>query len=701
MTDRQKYHAGIDIGGTFTDIVLRSDSGALTSCKIASTTDDYSRGIAEGLSGLLSELDIEPAAVARVVHATTVAANAILERRGVRTGLVTTAGFRDILEMRRLRIPRLYDLQYEKPRPLVPRRLRLEVDERIAARGEVRTPLVAADVVRAARRFAEEGVEAVAICFLNAHANPEHEKAAKRLLRSELGEAVYICRASEILPEIREYERTSTAVVNAYVGPVVQHYLAGLRRRLDESGLRCSVEIMHSGGGIVSLNAARRRPAYLVESGPAAGVIASARVAATVGLQSVISFDMGGTTAKAAMIEDGTPARTGEYEVGAGINLSSKLVKGGGYPVRLPFVDVSEIGAGGGSLIRLDQQGRLTVGPESAGALPGPVCYGFGGTEPTLTDALVVLGYINPRHIAGERIRLDHAAAEAALRREIAQRLGRPVHDVAHGALTVAVATMTRAVRAVSTYRGRDPREFVLLAFGGNGPVVACEIARTLGMRRVLIPPAAGVFSALGLLYSDIEVEFSRSIMLRLDRLDDARLAALGASLKAEAECAMRAEGHTLGAATLEVLAELRYVGQAYELTIAAPSEKLSVDALREAFHQEHERTYGHRAASDPVELVTIKVMARVAAGAPPAPVKHAPPNGAVGLIRRVCFGPGLGMRDAPVLRREDLLAATRRGPLVIDEYDATCVVPPDFAARLDDLGNIVIEYVDAPRYLQ
>jgi N-methylhydantoinase A len=694
MASRPDYHIGIDIGGTFTDVVLRHDSGAVTSRKVLSTTDDYSRGIADGISMLLEELDIEPGSVARVAHATTVAANAILERKGALTGLVTTAGFRDVLEMRRLRIPRLYDLQYEKPSPLVSRRLRLEVKERIGAHGEVRIPLVEADVGVAARSLADQGVEAVAIGLLHAYANPEHERAAERVLRRELGETVFICCASEIVPEIREYERISTAVVNAYVGPVVQRYLEALRRRLDAIGLCCPIAIMHSGGGIVPFAFARRRPAYLVESGPAAGVIGSARVAAAIDLQSIISFDMGGTTAKAAMIEGGTPARTGEYEVGAGINLSSKLVKGGGYPIKLPFLDVSEIGAGGGSLIRVDRQGRLTVGPESAGAQPGPVCYGLGGKVPTLTDALVVLGYINPEHIAGEMLHLDHAAAEFALQREVAAPLGRSTRDVALGALAVAVATMTRAVKAVSTYRGRDPREFALLAFGGNGPVVACEIARSLGMRRVLVPPAAGVFSALGLLYSDIEIEYSRSVMLRLDRLDEAQLKALYESLETEALDGMRADGNALAAVALRPLAELRYTGQAYELTVALSEGAISVDALREGFHKEHERTYGHRAASDPVELVTIKIIARVTAGAAPGQSRLLPRTTA-GHSRQVYFGPELGVRDTPVLKRGDLTMTARRGPLVIDEYDATCVVPPDFAAKLDDFGNIDIEYAD------
>ncbi len=395
MTHRS-YRIGIDIGGTFTDIALVDDAGTVEIRKVASTPDDYSRGIASGLGELITDLAIDPREITGIVHATTVATNTILEFKGALTGLVTTAGFRDVLELRRLRVPVLYDLQYDKPPPLVPRRLRLEVSERLGPDGRVRIPLCEDDVVRAAERFQAENVEAVAISFLHAYANAAHELRTEEILRDILGERVYICRGSEILPEIREYERTSTAVVNAYVGPVIRNYADALAGRLAAIGVDAPIEMMHSGGGIMPLAASVRRAASLVELGPAAGVIACARlVRGERSGANIISFDMGGTTAKAALIENGEAARTDEYEVGAGINLSSKLVKGGGYPIKMPFIDVSEIGAGGGSIVALDGLFRVTVGPESAGAAPGPVCYGRGGTRPTLTDVFVTLGYIN------------------------------------------------------------------------------------------------------------------------------------------------------------------------------------------------------------------------------------------------------------------------------------------------------------------
>lgn len=398
---QHSYRIGIDIGGTFTDVVVARDDGLVETRKVPSTPDDYSRGIAQALKALVEDYQTTPDRITGIVHATTVATNAILEYKGARTGLLTTAGFRDVLEMRRLRIPVLYDLQYDKPKPLAARRLRLEVRERLGPDGEVRVPLSREDVVAAGRRFREEGVEAVAISFLHAYANPRHEIEAEDILRAELGDGVYICRGSEILPEIREYERTSTVVVNAYIGPVVRNYASALTARLASIGVTCQVEMMHSGGGIMRLGSAVKRAASLVRSGPAAGVIACARLVSGSDEPSIISFDMGGTTAKAALIEHGEPARTTEYEVGAGINLSSKLVKGGGYPIKMPFIDVSEIGAGGGSIVAIDRMNQISVGPQSAGAWPGPVCYGLGGRQATLTDAFLTLGYINDVALAG------------------------------------------------------------------------------------------------------------------------------------------------------------------------------------------------------------------------------------------------------------------------------------------------------------
>lgn len=684
---QHSYRIGIDIGGTFTDVVVARDDGLVETRKVPSTPDDYSRGIAQALKALVEDYQTTPDRITGIVHATTVATNAILEYKGARTGLLTTAGFRDVLEMRRLRIPVLYDLQYDKPKPLAARRLRLEVRERLGPDGAVRVPLSREDVVAAARRFREEGVEAVAISFLHAYANPRHEIEAEDILRAELGDGVYICRGSEILPEIREYERTSTVVVNAYIGPVVRNYASALTARLASIGVTCQVEMMHSGGGIMRLGSAVKRAASLVESGPAAGVIACARLVSGSDEPSIISFDMGGTTAKAALIEHGEPARTTEYEVGAGINLSSKLVKGGGYPIKMPFIDVSEIGAGGGSIVAIDRMNQISVGPQSAGAWPGPVCYGLGGRQATLTDAFLTLGYINDVALAGGSFPLQADAGRAALNDQVARPLGLDLTQTARGVLTLAVTTMTRAVKAVSTYRGRDPRQATLVAFGGNGPVVAAEVASALGIRRVIVPRAAGVFSALGLLRSDVEQEFVRPSRRRAGELDDAGLEQLFAELGADARRILALEGYDLAQAEFRYAADLRYVGQAYELTV--PAKRFDIAELNELFHREHERTYGHRSQKDAVHLVNARLTACLPLTAPrqqfaaEAPMRRAD--------RPVSFAAGAPAAAIAVIGRADLDGTTRRGPFVIEEYDCTCVVGPGQSARLDEAGNIDI----------
>ncbi|MEA2387161.1 MAG: N-methylhydantoinase, partial [Thermoleophilaceae bacterium] len=563
MTSATEYRIGVDIGGTFTDVVLLAGDGAMRTRKVLSTPDDYARGVIEGVLGLLATAGVEPGEVTGIVHATTVASNTVLEGRGARTALITTEGFRDVLEMRRLRIPVMYDLQYEKPAPLVPRRRRYEVGERIGPRGDVWRELDRESVVTAATAIKRDGVDAAAVAFLHSYANPEHEERTAEILREVLGDGVYVSCSADILPEIREYERTSTAVVNAYVGPAVTRYVRSLTSKLEAAGITAPLEIMQSAGGTMSPRAALKRPAYLIESGPAAGVIACAHLARQTGVANLISFDMGGTTAKAAMLEDGEPVKTSEYEIGGGINLSSRLVKGGGYAIKLPFIDVSEIGAGGGSIVSVDEFGTASVGPQSAGAAPGPVCYGRGGTEPTLTDALAVLGHLNSSQLAGGEVPLDIDAAQVVIAEAVAEPLGLAPLEAAHGVVMVAVATMTRAVKAVSTYRGRDPRDFVLVAFGGNGPVVGVEVARALSMRRVLVPPAPGVFSAVGLLFSQTEHEFVRTLFLRSDEIDADTITDAYRSLAEDAWTGLKDEGIPPELATFQRLADLRYAGQA------------------------------------------------------------------------------------------------------------------------------------------
>ena len=480
--------------------------------------------------------------------------------------------------------------------------------------------------------------------------------------------------------------------MNAYVGPVVERYIRSLESSLAEAGIAAPLQIMQSSGGVMSAEAAMRKPAHLVESGPAAGVVACAYLARAAGIPNVISLDMGGTTAKAAILEDGEPVKTSEYEVGAGISLSSRLIKGGGYAIRLPFIDLSEIGAGGGSLVAVDEFGMLHVGPESAGADPGPACYGLGGDAPTLTDALVVLGYLNPEYLAGGTVEIDADAAGRALEPSAAL-LARSPTEAAYGVFQLAVATMTRAVKAVSTYRGRDPRDFVLCGFGGNGPVVAVAIARALQMRRVLVPPAPGVFSAAGLLLSEIEHEFVQTLSVRGDGASSDVLQASYRELEAEAERALVAEGVSREEILISRFADIRYAGQAYELTLPVAAGAPDVGLIAADFSAEHQRTYGHASADAPIDIVNLKLTARAAGNgdAPYDPLAGLGPD-AGEQTRSAYFGAEHGSLEVPVISRSALLdSPPREGPLIVEEYDSTCVVPPGCRVTLDALGNIDI----------
>ncbi len=686
------HRFGVDIGGTFTDIVLLTEDGGVRTRKVASTTADYGEAIVLGLQELIDEVGIDPAAITGVVHGTTVATNTILEGRGARTALITTRGFRDVLESRRLRIPVLYDLQYTPPKPLVPRRLRFEVDERIGPRGEIWQALNDASVVLATERIVAAGVEAIAISLINAYANPRHEQRVAEIVRAHMTGRVHITLSSDILPEMREYERTSTTVVNAYIGPVVEHYLSALQQRLRSIQVNAPLRIMQSNGGVMAADAAIAKPAYIIESGPAAGVIAAVAMARRIGLRDVISLDMGGTTAKAALVEHGDPAKTSEYEVGAGINLSSRLVKGGGHAVKLPFIDVSEIGAGGGSIVSVDSVGSLKVGPRSAGAEPGPACYGLGGREPTFTDAMVVLGYLNPSMLAGGRVRLDAALAHHAMD-QVARSLGLSVMDAAWGTYAVAAANMTRAVKAVSTYRGRDPRDFALLAFGGNGPVAGVAIARALGMSRVVVPPAPGVFSAFGLLCSDTEYVVSRTLFRRMSEVSATEIQTVLNAMAAQARSLLAADGIAADSVTLLHLGELRYSGQAYELAVRIADGRPDPAAMAAAFDAEHARTYGHSSPGDPTDLVSLKVQARAASGIDAGVLSRLlpPPDEQGATVRDAYFGPKSGVIATPVLPRSALCDVPRGGPLIIEEYDATTVIPPGCSVALDAHGNIDI----------
>ena len=697
MVGGHGYRIGVDIGGTFTDLVLLAQDGSVSTRKLPTSPDNHGRVVVDGMASLLDGLRLTPDRLAEIVHGTTVATNAILEGKGARTGLLTTRGFRDVLEIRRIRSPELYNLMYEKPAPLVPRRHRLEVDERINHLGEVVRELDLAQAEQALRQLAQAGIESLSICFLNAYANADHEQRVGELAR-RVNSEWDISLSSDVLPEIREYERTSTTVINAYLKPVVRRYLQGVRDELDSAGVQAPLLIMQSNGGIMSVPAAQERPVHIIESGPAAGVIASAFLARRLGVANVLTFDMGGTTAKASIIENGQLSQTPEYEVGGGISLTSRLIKGGGYALRVPVIDIAEVGAGGGSIVWLDPGGALQVGPHSAGAVPGPVCYQAGGTEPTVTDANVALGYLNPEHLVGGDLRLDADAACRALHERVAQPLGLTLDEAAYGIHLVANSNMMRAVRAVSSQRGRDPRGYALFAFGGNGPVHAVELARSLGLVRVLVPLAPGLFSAFGLLFADVEHHYVHTCFRRINAMDPLELSHLFAELDQTAFEALAAEGFTREHVSLRRLVDMRYAGQSFELTV--PFTDGPLDALSEAFGSEHLRTYGHRGAPDqPVDLVNLRLTATGRSEHPRVPddehlrqLGRTPGRLGAGGSRQAYFGASFGRLETPVLDRASLGGAPRSGPFIVEEYDATTVVPPDCSATLDNWGNIVID---------
>ena len=675
---------GIDIGGTFTDLVAITASGDVVTRKIASTPHDYGQGIIDGLHAMLAS---HPDTVSDVLHGTTIASNTILEGKGARTALVTTKGFRDILEIRDLRMPVLYDLHWTKPRALVERRLRLEVIEKLRPDGSVATPLDAASVTAAIDMLRREAVQSVAICLLHSYANPAHECAVADAVRTALPD-VAISVSHAILPQIKEYPRTSTTVINAYVQPVVQAYVTSLAARQRALGIDAPLQLMQSNGGLASAEFAAHAPAHIIESGPAAGVVGGAALAQRVSEPRIITFDMGGTTAKAGLIENGEVLRSEALEVGAGVMAGSRLLVGAGYLLKLPAIDLAEVGAGGGSICRLDAGGAPKVGPESAGAVPGPVCYGQGGSEPTITDCNLALGYLDPSGLLGGGLKLDAAAARAAIARALAEPLRRSVEEAAFGMLQLASASMMRAIRAVSVERGRDPRQFALLAFGGNGPLFAAAIAAELGIGRIIIPPMPGLFSAFGLLVADAEHHMSQSLRTRLGPADTARIKAVLETLSAVGAERLERDGFPPERQEFRCAALARYVGQSSEIEVRLPAG-VPLTGLAGLFADEHERTYGFRAPADePVELVGLSVIARGIAERARLP-ERIPPSAAPAPLRRRAWFPDTGWIDTPVTDRLGLARAPRSGPLIVQEYDATCLVPYGLDAALDSFGNL------------
>jgi N-methylhydantoinase A len=670
------FVVGVDVGGTFTDVTaVDTATGEVRIGKVPSRPLDEAGAVLAGLAAL----GIDSRTVRRLVHGTTVGTNAILERRGARVALLTTAGFRDLIEIGRTKrnIPALFVPTFVRPRPVVDRPLRFEVAERVGADGRVLRPLEPVEVAPVLDAVGAAGPEAVAVCLLHAYANPAHERELGALLARRLP-GLPASLSFDVVPEYREFERFSTTVLNAYLQPLMDRYLSGLEKRLFESGYAYGVLTVGSSGGMMTVDTARRLPIKTIVSGPAGGVGQACFLAGHADLDDFITYDMGGTSTDVCLVRGRTPVTTTENEIGA-------------FPVKVPQIDIHTVGAGGGSVAWLDVDGSLQVGPRSAGARPGPAAYGLGGTEPTVTDANVVLGRMGTDRVLGGAIRLDAARAREAVA-GLAGRLGLGVHALAEGIVRIAVARMTASIREISIARGHDPRDFTLVAFGGAGPMHAALIAEELAIPRVLVPRYPGNFSALGLLVSDVKHDDART---RVGLLHDRREAidAAFAEMDADAAARLEAEGFAAAARRVDRSLELRYLGQAFELSVPVASGGLDLEAITREFHERHLATYGHADPGGDVELVTVRIAARGVVEKP-APPRHAGPGAggpAPSGTRPAWFG-GRELR-VDVYERDALPAtAALAGPAIVEELGATTVLPPGWTARLDTIGGLVLE---------
>jgi len=670
-----------------------SDDGVLHEAKVSTSSDDPSAAVITGVATLLNELNIPPSDVAEILHGTTVASNTILQKAGPATGLITTRGFRDVLEIGRIRMPEMFDLTWSKPPPLVPRRHRVEVTERVAADGTVVVPLNEDEVVIAAKQLVAAGIESIAVCFINSYRNPAHEQRAESLIKEAYPD-ILLTASYAVLPEMKEYERTSTTVMNAYLLREMRRYLQRLETGFREAGIEAPILVMTSNGGMIPAAVAGQKPVLAVASGPAGGVVGGQRLAAAQGEKDVIVFDMGGTTAKAVIIEDGEASMTSEYEFRDGISTSSRFIKAGGYMLKVPAIDIAEVGAGGGSLAKIDQGGLLCVGPESAGALPGPACYNLGNPLPTVTDANIVLGFINPTSLAGGQLLIDKGLSVNAIATYIAKPLAISVEEAAHGIRSVANAAMTRAIRAVTVERGRDPRDLSLVAIGGNGGIHAIDLARQLGISRVTIPALSGVFSAVGMLGADVEHTHLTTVLQPLEEVAPAELQSRLDLLSDEVIERLAGDGYRDDRVVLIWQADLRHEGQATELTVVFERGVRSLGEMRDRFQAEYFKTYGYRDQTA-IELVKLRVIGRgLRAQRLDFKAMHAKsrPNKISANSRAISFKRGDSFFETPVISREDLGAVARCGPLAIDEFDSTIVVPPDATAFRDTVGSIVLD---------
>ena len=677
--------------------MLLGSDGTTIPKKVLSSPPNFGAAIKRGVLELLEENSINASQITGYTHGATVATNAILTRTGAVTGLITTKGFRDVLEARRMRMHKLYELNWDKPVPLVPRHLRMETPGRMSPTGEVVVPLDEEAARLAIQRLIDEGIESLAICYINAYADGAQERRTQEMVE-EMAPAVHVSTSSEVLPEIREYERTSTTVINAYIQPIVDTYFRTMEADIKEMGLDLPIMVMQSNGGMLPSETARKTPIHIIESGPAAGVVGASQLANRMGIQNTITFDMGGTTAKASMIEDGEITRSPEYEIGSEISIGTRLMTGSGYALRVPSIDIAEVGAGGGSIAWTDAAGALKVGPHSAGANPGPACYNLGGTEPTITDANVHMGLTNPEYLAGGALKLSADLADKALTDVVANPLNIDITTAAWGIRTVANSSLTRTLRAISTERGRDPRRFSLIAFGGMGPVHALDVAIELGITKVVIPPLPGLFSGLGLLFADVEHHLiqTRYTSTRNFNYDDFH--GVTSKLVSEGVATLEREGFDAAHRDLTLSADTRYRGQDYSLTVQLPGPTLNpalMDQFVEDFHAEHIKTYGYESRQEEVQIVAVRCVARGLSDGQGVP-EHLQLKQAAGWkpadSRRCYFGPDLGWIEAPVMTRLDLGNKVVDGPAIIEDHNSLTVLVPSWNARLDEWSNIVME---------
>lgn len=694
MTDN-KWRIGVDVGGTFTDVaIVNENDGTMGVAKVSSTPTDFGVGVLEAIEQALIKYKVETKDVTLLAHATTVVTNAILEEKGAKVGLISTLGFRDILELRRSARADLYDLFQDPPSVLVQRRNRFEITERIGADGKIVSPIIEEEIEQVIIKLKAADVEAVAVSFLFSFLNDEHEALVGERLRRALPD-IPVFLSSEVLPEIREFERTSTTAICAYVGPILSSYLARLKNSVTEKGLPAPY-VMGSGGGLFEIEESLMMPAMAAESGPAAGVIAAALAGKQIVRSNLLSFDMGGTTAKASLIKDGVIETTPEYEVG-GEGSGSRWLNGTGHPIRVPVIDLAEVSAGGGSIAWIDPVGSLRVGPNSAGAAPGPVCYGRGGVEPTVTDANLVLGRLDSKSLLGGDLSIDISRAEAAIKEKIAIPLNVTMEQAASSIIKVVNNAMGEALRIVSVERGHDAREFSLICFGGAGPLHAVALAEELGMKEVIVPPIPGAFSALGLIGSDISRDYGRTFFSIIDQTNPQDVENVFRKLEEDAKVMLAKTGIRPKDWRLERSADVRYTRQAYELNVDAPK---NIDAsnlfdLADRFHQKHAVTYGHSNQTEQVQLVTLRLSAR--ARLPSLKIRQKV-SGEEGITKiksnRDVWFDGVGKLATPIYERELFSSGTKlTGPAIIESLDSTIVIPPHWEATIDEQGFILLTF--------